>query len=64
MSVLARIHRWRRKDGVRRVEGGEGVMGAMTRAGIRVDRRLAGGLQALLGARMAAYSGCDERDGG
>ena len=39
-------------------------MGAMIRAGIRVDRRLAGGLQALLGAPMAACSGCGERDGG
>ena len=39
-------------------------MGAMIRAGIRVDRRLAGGLQALLGAPMAACSGCDDRNGG
>ena len=36
----------------------------MIRARIRVDGRLAGGLQALLGAPMAAYSGCGERDGG
>ena len=35
-------------------------MGAMIRAGIRVDRRLAGGL----GAPMAACSGCDDRNGG
>ena len=49
---------------MRRVEGGEGVMGAMIRAGIRVDRGLAGGLQALLGAPMAACSGCDDRNGG
>ena len=39
-------------------------MGAMIRAGIRVDRRLAGGLQALLGAPMAACSGCDDRNVG
>ena len=39
-------------------------MGAMIRAGIRVDRRLADGLQALLGAPMAACSGCDDRNGG
>ena len=43
-------------DGVRT----EGVTGAMIRARIWVDGRLAGGLQALLGAPMAAYS----RDGG
>ena len=36
----------------------------MLRARIRVDGRLAGGLQALLGAPMAACSGCGERDGG
>ena len=36
----------------------------MIRARIRVDGRLAGGLQALLGAPMAACSGCGERDGG
>ena len=36
----------------------------MVRARIRVDGRLAGGLQALLGAPMAAYSGYGERDGG
>ena len=51
-------------DGVRTAEGGEGVTGAMIRARIWVDVRLAGGLQALLGAPMAAYSGCGERDGG
>ena len=45
-------------DGVRTAEGGEGVTGAMIRARIWVDGRLAGGLQALLGAPMAAYSGC------
>ena len=39
-------------------------MGAMIRAGIRVDGRLVGGLQALLGAPMAACSGCDDRNGG
>ena len=43
---------------------GEGVTGAMIRARIWVDGRLAGGLQALLGAPMAAYSGCGEGDGG
>ena len=36
----------------------------MIGARIWVDGRLAGGLQALLGAPMAAYSGCGERDGG
>ena len=36
-------------DGVRTAEGGEGVTGAMIRARIWVDGRLAGGLQALLG---------------
>ena len=51
-------------DGVRTAEGGEGVTGAMIRARIWVDGRLAGGLQTLLGAPMAAYSGCGERDGG
>ena len=35
----------------------------MVRARICVDGRLAGGLQALLGAPMAACSGCGERDG-
>ena len=60
----ARIHRWTGMDGVRTAEGGEGVTGAMIRARIWVDGRLAGGLQALLGAPMAAYSGCGERDGG
>ena len=61
---LSRIHRWTGMDGVRTAEGGEGVTGAMIRARIWVDGRLAGGLQALLGAPMAAYSGCGERDGG
>ena len=61
---LARIHRWTGMGGVRTAEGGEGVTGAMIRARIWVDGRLAGGLQALLGAPMAAYSGCGERDGG
>ena len=51
-------------DGVRTAEGGEGVTGAMIRARIWVDGRLAGGLQALLGAPMAAYSDCGEPDGG
>ena len=63
-TFLARIHRWTGMDGVRTAEGGEGVTGAMIRARIWVDGRLAGGLQALLGAPMAAYSGCGERDGG
>ena len=36
----------------------------MVRARIRVDGRLAGGLQALWGAPMAACSGCGEGDGG
>ena len=62
--ALALIHRWTGMDGVRTAEGGEGVTGAMIRARIWVDGRLAGGLQALLGAPMAAYSGCGERDGG
>ena len=63
-ELLTRIHRWTGMDGVRTAEGGEGVTGAMIRARIWVDGRLAGGLQALLGAPMAAYSGCGERDGG
>ena len=63
-SYLARIHRWTGMDGVRTAEGGEGVTGAMIRARIWVAGRLGGGLQALLGAPMAAYSGCGERDGG
>ena len=63
-EVLSRIHRWTGMDGVRTAEGDEGVTGAMIRARIWVDGRLAGGLQALLGAPMAAYSGCGERDGG
>ena len=50
-------------DGARTGEGGKGVTGAIIRARIRVDGRLAGGLQALLGAPMGAYSGCGERDG-
>ena len=62
--ALPRIHRWTGMGGVRTAEGGEGVTGAMIRARIWVDGRLAGGLQALLGAPMAAYSGCGERDGG
>ena len=61
--ALARIHRWTGMD-VRTAEGGEGVTGAMIRARIWVAGRLGGGLQALLGAPMAAYSGCGERDGG
>ena len=63
-STLARIHRWTGMDGVRTAEGGEGVTGAMIRARIWVAGRLGGGLQALLGAPLAAYSGCGERDGG
>ena len=35
----------------------------MIRARVRVDGRLAGGLQALLGAPMSACSGCGEGDG-
>ena len=63
-SGLTRIHRWTGMDSMRTAEGGEGVTDAMIRARIWVDGRLAGGLQALLGAPMAAYSGCGERDGG
>ena len=63
-APLARIHRRTGMDGVRTAEGGEGVTGAMIRARTWVDGRLASGLQALLGAPMAAYSGCGERDGG
>ena len=62
--ALARIHRRTGMDDVRTAEGGEGVTGVMIRARIWVDGRLAGGLQALLGAPMAAYSGCGEPDGG
>ena len=49
-----------------REDNGRGVResGAIIRARTWVDGRLAGGLQALLGASMAAYSGCGERDGG
>ena len=61
-SSLARIHRWTPIDGVRTVERGEEVTEAMVRARIRVDGRLAGGLQALLGAPMSACRGCGERD--
>ena len=35
----------------------------MVRARIRVDGKLESGLQVLLGAPMAAYSGCREGDG-
>ena len=63
-ALLARIHRRTGMDGVRTAEGGEGVTGAMIRARTWVDGRLASGLQALLGAPMAAYSGCGEPDGG
>ena len=59
-AALARIHRWTWMDGVRTVEEEWGVTGAMIRARIRVDGRLAGGLQALLGAPMAV---CDGRCG-
>ena len=53
------------RDGRREDSGsGEGVTGAMIRARIWVGGRLGGGLQALLGAPMAAYSGCGEGDGG
>ena len=38
-------------------------MGAMIRAGIRVDRRLAV-CRRFWGAPMAAYRGCDDRNGG
>ncbi len=52
-------------DGRREDTGrGEEVTEAMVRARIRVDGRLGGGLQALLGAPMAACSGCGEGDGG
>ena len=61
IGALTRIHRWTARG---QRKGGEGVTGAMIRARIRVDGRLAGGLQALLGAPMAACSGCGERDGG
>ena len=36
----------------------------MIRARIRVNGKLEGGLQALLGTPMAAYSGCGKRDAG
>ena len=48
-NILARIHRRTGMDGVRTAEGGEGVTGAMIRARIWVDGRLAGGLQAPFG---------------
>ena len=47
-NSLARIHRWTAR-GQRKV--GEGVTGAMIRARIRVDGKLEGDLQALLGHR-------------
>ena len=47
-----------------RRKGGEGVTGADD-PGLNSGRReVGGGLQALLGAPMAAYSGCGEGDGG
>ena len=48
--TLARIHRWTRMDGVRTAEEGEGVTGAMVRARIRVDGRLAAVAGAFGGA--------------
>ena len=61
--LLGRLNPNPPMDGARTGEGGKGVTGAMIRARIRVDGRLAGGLQALLGAPMSACSGCGERDG-
>ena len=49
--ALVRIHRWTRMEGVRTAEEGEGVAGAMIRAGIRVDGRLAGGRRRFWGRR-------------
>ena len=49
-DALARIHRWTRMDGVRTAEEGEGVTGAMVRARIRVDGRLAAVAGAFGGA--------------
>ena len=43
---------------------GEGVTDVMLRARIRVDGKLEGDPQALLGAPLVAYSGCGERNGG
>ena len=48
LDTLARVHRWTARG---QRKGGEGVTGAMIRARIRVDGRLAGDLQALLGHR-------------
>ena len=59
-QVGGRLADWLNRELPCRTEGGEGVTGAMIRARIWVDGRLAGGLQALLGAPMAAYSGCGE----
>ena len=64
VSRPAREKNRRRRVLVVAIRGGEGVAGAMIRARTWVAGRLGGGLQALLGAPMAAYSGCGERDGG
>ena len=58
-----RIHRWTRRDGVRTVEGGSESYRGDDPGPNSGRRELAGGLQALLGAPMAAYSGCGERKG-
>ena len=54
------LNRWTGMDGVRTAEGGEGVTGAIIRARIRVDGRLA----AVCRRAMSACSGCGEGDGG
>ena len=51
-------------DGVRTAEGGEEVTGAIDPGSNLGRREVGGGLQALWGAPMAAYSGCGEGDGG
>ena len=51
IRTLVRIHRWTRMEGVRTAEEGEGVAGAMIRARIRVDGRLAGGRRRFWGRR-------------
>ena len=51
-------------DGGGHWKGGEEVREAMVWARIRVGWEVGGGLQALLGAPLAAYSGCGEGDGG
>ena len=49
-------------DGVRTAKGGEGVTGAMIRARIRVDGRLAGGLRRFWGCQWRSAMGAGGQD--